>query len=146
MSGVPHTHMHRRLLSSTFSWEPCTFLRRLEVCSVSSRQPKVGLGRWQGIPPGAMPLSFHRAAWLSKLFHFSFHSAILAVAGEVSRATLLSRKLRLDGSCFRAAVCPWSRCRVSVPCFLRSAFVLLFCGCQGGQCQRGHKGSAQVWL
>ena len=52
---------------------------------------------------GAMPLSLHRAAWLPRLFHCSCHSVILAMAGEVSRATLVSRKLLLDGSCFWAA-------------------------------------------
>ena len=110
----PHTHASEVLkFHLTSSWRPCIFLHQLKVCSVSSTQSKVGFGRWWGIPPGQC-LYFHWAAWLSRLFHFSCYSAILAVNGEVSRGTLVSRKLRLDGSHFRTAVCPWGSCLVSV--------------------------------
>ena len=81
---------------------------------------------------GAMPLSFHQSAWLSRLFHCSCHSVVLAMSGDVSSAALVSRKLRLDGSRFWEVVCPWSRCRVSMTCFLRSAFVITVLRMLGG--------------
>ena len=130
MSGVPHTHMHQNLSSSTSSWRPIPSPTRSRFSVFQTAQG----WSWPVARHSsrAMPLSFRRAAWLSRLFHFSCHSAFLAVAGEVSRATLVSRKLCLDGSRFRAAVCPWSRCRVSVTCFLRSAFVITVLRMSGG--------------
>ena len=49
---------------------------------------------------GTMPLSLHRAAWFSRLFNCSSHFVVLAMSGDVSSASLVSRKLRLDGSHF----------------------------------------------
>ena len=126
MSGVCHTCMHPRLLSSTSSWipwlAPCFTNSKSVQCLPKS--PRLVLVGGKAFLWGNA--SLHRSDWLSWLFHCSCGSEIQATAGEVSRATLVSRKLLLDGSYFRAAVCPWSKFQVSLTCFLCSAFVVTF--------------------
>ncbi|KAJ8333717.1 hypothetical protein SKAU_G00410360 [Synaphobranchus kaupii] len=51
-------------------------------------------------------------------------SVILASVGVVSSTSVVSRKLLLELSRFWAAECSWSEWRLSLACFVRSAFVM----------------------
>ena len=81
---------------------------------------------------GVMPLSVHWVVWLPRLFHWLCHSVILAAGGVVSSSAVASRKLLLDLSRFWGAVCSWSKCRLSLACFVRSALAMTALRMPGG--------------
>ena len=81
---------------------------------------------------GVTPLSAHRVVWLPRLFHWLYHSAILAAGGVVSSSAVASRKLLLDLSRFWGAECLWSECRLSLACFVRSALAVTALRMSGG--------------